>query len=84
MDIHFDSIRLVITDRDKESASVKVEFDPPMPEEATKGDFESNLQPCTVLAFMLLKELETNFSETKEEVGDIPQAWADQTSGTIQ
>lgn len=66
MSVHFDKISLVIEDKDEDSASVRVVFDPPMPEGITEEEFEENVQPCTVLAFMLLRELEKSYKQEIE------------------
>lgn len=70
--VKFNSISLVITDKDAESAAVKVKFDPPLEENVTEEEFEKNLQPCTVLAFMLLRELEKVFEGESTQVSEPP------------
>ena len=70
--VKFNSVSLVITDRDEESASVVVVFDPPVPEDITEQEFEHHVQPCTALAFMLLQELEKSFTGDMEQVSSIP------------
>lgn len=61
MNVHFDSISIVITDKDEETATVRVTFDPPVPDNISEEEFEENIQPCSILAFSLLKELERTF-----------------------
>lgn len=70
--VKFNSISLLITDKDEESASVKVVFDPPMDENVTEEEFEKNMQPCTVLAFMLLRELEKSFEGDITKIQEPP------------
>lgn len=70
--VKFNSISLVITDKDEESAAVKVVFDPPMAEDVTEAEFEENIQPCTVLAFMLLRELEKSFEGEVSHIQEAP------------
>lgn len=66
--VKFNSVSLVITDRDEESAAVTVVFDPPMPKDITEQEFEEHIQPCTALAFMLLQKLEESFEGDIEQI----------------